>query len=134
MRSNKIREATLKKEGKILIGHSYVMVSELPLELLHTTYQDHNRLRVFAAKGTTCVKCNCVGTRLIVGEDRAGGYHTDVYTQDLKLITIDHIMPKSRGGSNDLDNLQPMCSPCNSRKADHIDAEQIIVTMSKFDG
>jgi len=32
-------------------------------------------------------------------------------------IEIDHVMPVSLGGSNDLDNLQPLCHRCNSKKA-----------------
>jgi hypothetical protein len=30
--------------------------------------------------------------------------------------TIDHIIPLSRGGTNDLENLQPMCWKCNKAK------------------
>jgi hypothetical protein len=35
--------------------------------------------------------------------------------------TIDHIKPLSKGGTNDLNNLQPLCHWCNSKKADRIE-------------
>ena len=31
-------------------------------------------------------------------------------------LTIDHIVPRSRGGLNGMENLQTLCRPCNSRK------------------
>jgi 5-methylcytosine-specific restriction enzyme A len=31
-------------------------------------------------------------------------------------LTADHLTPVSRGGTNNLDNLRPLCRSCNSRR------------------
>jgi hypothetical protein len=37
-------------------------------------------------------------------------------------LAVDHIFPWSLGGTDDLDNLQTLCRPCNSRKGARTDA------------
>jgi 5-methylcytosine-specific restriction endonuclease McrA len=65
--------------------------------------------------------CNISGFHYALGEDKGGGLHLDLYAYDkegdLVMITIDHIKPKSKGGSDDIENLRPHCKPHNEMKA-----------------
>lgn len=50
-----------------------------------------------------------------------GSEHYNFYAEDGTLFTVDHIHPKSRGGSAmDLDNLQPMVAKHNWAKGDKV--------------
>ena len=51
--------------------------------------------RVFARDNYKCVRCGS-------GEK----------------LTVDHVVPMVRGGTNDIDNLQTLCKSCNSKKCD----------------
>ena len=51
--------------------------------------------------------------------------HLNLYGRDPDgvefMMTVDHIQPKSKGGSNELNNLTPMCDRCNGKKADKVE-------------
>ena len=38
-------------------------------------------------------------------------------------LTVDHVVPRSRGGRSSWDNVVTSCAPCNSRKGDQLPAE-----------
>lgn len=42
--------------------------------------------------------------------------HCCVYCGATEDLTVDHVLPISRGGTNDLSNLVTACRPCNSSK------------------
>ena len=44
--------------------------------------------------------------------------HTCVYCGSTRNLTLDHVIPKSRGGKNEWTNLVTSCSKCNLKKAD----------------
>jgi len=44
--------------------------------------------------------------------------HTCVYCGSTRNLTLDHVIPKSRGGKNEWTNLVTSCSRCNLKKAD----------------
>lgn len=38
-------------------------------------------------------------------------------------LTVDHVIPRSKGGSSEWDNIVACCAPCNRRKGDRLPAQ-----------
>ena len=58
------------------------------------------RHEVFKRDGFRCVECGA--------------------TKEEKGLEVDHIIPVSRGGADELDNLQTLCKDCNLAKKERI--------------
>lgn len=97
-------------------------LDKLPIkELDYYGKIQHRRLKIFHIQGTKCVACNRIGTKLLINKSPYGTVHADIFTDDDVMMTIDHIIPKSKGGTWDIDNLQIMCTECNVKKGNTIE-------------
>ena len=91
------------------------------------------RLRTFKA-GRECVICGLIGTTMLLEQfEDHGGPHFNLYGEGvpsaifsshaateeksgLILLTKDHILPRSNGGKDSIQNMQTMCVICNQLK------------------
>jgi 5-methylcytosine-specific restriction endonuclease McrA len=72
-----------------------------------------------------CYKCGLEGKFFAIEKTHCQDvYHINFYgyTKEGKevMLTKDHIIPRSKGGRNHLDNLKTMCSPCNVEKGNKL--------------
>jgi len=73
-----------------------------------------------------CACCGLLGTKMILElASNDINPHFNLYGEEfgnLVLFTVDHILPKSQGGTDKKDNLQTMCAICNNIKSDSLDS------------
>ena len=103
----------------------YKILEVKPIDVLHE-FKDHDRLKVFYHKGVECVSCGRKATQIALGEEKKGkkkGLHWDLYDDSFYPLTVDHTIPKCRGGGEELENKQPMCFGCNQKKGGRLPGE-----------
>jgi len=71
-------------------------------------------------RNRTCVACGRTGIVMRLQKDWCNAdstkAHFNLYDCNGVLMTVDHIVPKSKGGKDDIANYQTMCRPCNAKK------------------
>jgi len=84
-----------------------------------------DRYKTFLTSGTKCVNCGLEAKYFAKERDwKQLQYHFNLYgineNGEEIMLTKDHIIPKSKGGRNELVNYQTMCSMCNENKGNDI--------------
>lgn len=79
------------------------------VERLRGRAGDEQRMRRLKAHGVTCSRCGCLGA-----------WREREASRLLPLLVVDHIVPLTRGGSDDDSNTRVVCKPCH----DAVTAEQ----------
>ncbi len=90
------------------------------------------RLKMFKSGQTSCVKCGLQGSHWHIerhASDKVMPFSINLYAMrgyEEVMLTHDHILPASMGGSNHLSNAQCMCEPCNHRKGDKMKLKDLL--------
>jgi len=78
-------------------------------------------LVMFQKKGISCIRCGKEGSYFSKErKEQDKHFHLTLYINENGkeiLMTKDHIIPIDLGGTNDVNNLQPMCFNCNEKKS-----------------
>jgi 5-methylcytosine-specific restriction endonuclease McrA len=99
--------------GKRLSVPSVIALSEYRDIRNRIRASNAKRLKVLVRDGFRCVYC---------GRKPANASTT---------LTLDHVIPKSRGGQNTPENLVAACKPCNNRKDNRTPAEAGMALLKK---
>jgi hypothetical protein len=95
----------------------------------HSVGLSSYRIKNFQVNGVFCNHCGVEGIYFAVERAdhrnaKENDWHLNLYalTYELHeiLMTRDHVIPRSKGGSNLLDNSQTLCTHCNCKKADKL--------------
>jgi hypothetical protein len=130
-----VANARAKKPEKYTShGRAWKKKNPKRLAELNAAYRKRNRSKLnkknrdYQKKNPTIV--NAKTQRRRTAKTNAGGAYTSAQWIALcdkygnaclcchkkRKLTADHVIPVSKGGTSNIDNIQPLCGPCNSRK------------------
>lgn len=119
------KNGTRVRSGEYALAEGMFLISQLP--------DPSQRLRLFARGDITCVKCGIVGKTFYMEKninDLVAKPHLTLYGVNAEgeevMMTWDHIVPRSIGGSNSLSNAQCMCTECNGTKGNNLTLGEIV--------
>lgn len=115
----------INKQYDLSILHTLKLNSEKTTLIDNVTVKCHSQRYTLFLNNNKCVNCGIEGTVVFFEktERKAKHYHANLYAQrndELILMTKDHIIPKSKGGKDNLANYQTMCYNCNHTKGNKI--------------
>lgn len=91
------------------------------------------RYKVYAVKGVQCAHCGIKGQYFALEQSISQNtkkFHFNLYAIDKKgqeiMMTVDHIIPRAKGGNDNLENKQPLCFTCNNKKGDKLPNSVIV--------
>ncbi|MCV6639494.1 HNH endonuclease [Candidatus Albibeggiatoa sp. nov. NOAA] len=93
----------------------------------NTTLAVPQHIRLTVAHKERRWRVPAVSRREILRRDK----HACQYCGSTKKLTIDHVMPRSRGGTHTWDNVVTACERCNSRKGDRTPQEAGMLMRTK---
>lgn len=102
--------STPKKKKNIVVQETIKPVAVKKKRRKTSPLSKKLRKEVFSRDGYTCYLCS----------RRVKRTHEGGNQEDGSLATVDHLIPRSKGGTDDIDNLKTCCYDCNQIKADRL--------------
>lgn len=76
--------------------------------------------------------CEVFGVESVIARDGRACYICDLWIEQDKDITLDHVIPLTRGGPHTLHNVRIACRRCNSRKHNKLLSEFVCFLRGEF--